>query len=85
MGIDLLEKMLKYDPDERITAEDALKHPYMAEYHFPDDEPTTIPVSQFDFDFEKYMLKKSEYRDLMYDEVQLYHSEEAVNTYMAEK
>ena len=25
--------MLKFDPDERITAEDALKHPYLKEYH----------------------------------------------------
>ena len=57
-GIDLLKKMLIYDPDERITVEQALKHPYLAELHFPDDEPTTIPVSTFDFDFEMYGLSK---------------------------
>ena len=27
-GVDLLMRMLKYDPDERITAKSALKHPY---------------------------------------------------------
>ena len=26
--IDLLEKMLRYDPTQRITAKDALNHPY---------------------------------------------------------
>jgi len=27
-GIDLLERMLKYEPSQRITANDALTHPY---------------------------------------------------------
>ena len=27
-AIDLLEKMLVYDPSDRITAKEALKHPY---------------------------------------------------------
>ena len=28
-GIDLLEKMLEMDPNKRISAEDALKHPFI--------------------------------------------------------
>jgi serine/threonine protein kinase len=32
--IDLVEKMLKIDPDERISAEDALQHPFMALQNF---------------------------------------------------
>lgn len=28
-ALDLLSKMLKFDPDERITAEECLKHPYL--------------------------------------------------------
>lgn len=30
-GIDLLKKMLVYDPLERITCEEALEHPYFDE------------------------------------------------------
>ncbi|KAI6176185.1 Mitogen-activated protein kinase [Aphelenchoides bicaudatus] len=38
-AIDLLDKILVLDPDQRISVEDALKHEYMSEYYLPDDEP----------------------------------------------
>ncbi len=38
IAIELLEAMLKLDPDQRITSEDAIKHPYLVKYHDPDDE-----------------------------------------------
>ncbi|KIY45401.1 Pkinase-domain-containing protein [Fistulina hepatica ATCC 64428] len=34
-GLDLLMSMLSYDPDMRITAEDALQHPYFSESPLP--------------------------------------------------
>jgi serine/threonine protein kinase len=33
LEIDLLKKMLLFDPSKRITAEEALKHPYFSELH----------------------------------------------------
>ena len=33
------------------------------------------PVSPFDFDFELYSLKKEDYKDLIYEEIMLYHDE----------
>ncbi|CAI5722716.1 unnamed protein product [Hyaloperonospora brassicae] len=34
LGIDLLTKLLVYNPDQRITAEDALRHPYFSNEAF---------------------------------------------------
>ena len=81
-AIDLLKKMLTYDPDDRITVQQGLEHPYLKQLHYPEDEPTTNPVSAFDFDFEKYSLSKEDFKDLMYDEIMLYHSDEAALKYV---
>lgn len=42
-GIDLLEKMLVLDGDERPTAELALEHPYFDILRDPDDFPEPTP------------------------------------------
>ena len=68
-AIDLVKKMLTFDPKKRISVEDALKHPYMKKLHVPEDEPNGEPVSRFDFDFELYSLKTNEYKELIYDEI----------------
>jgi mitogen-activated protein kinase 1/3 len=36
--------MLIFDPKKRITIDEALKHPYLKELHYPDDEPIREPV-----------------------------------------
>lgn len=46
LAIDLLEKMLELDSDERITAELALAHPYLAQYADPSDEPVSPAYDQ---------------------------------------
>lgn len=81
-AIDLLKKMLTFDPEKRISIEGALSHPYMKNLHFVDDEPIGEPVSRFDFDFELYSLKTPEYKELILEEIQLYHDETAVNNYL---
>ena len=54
-GIDLLEKMLVLDNEKRITAVEALAHPYFAKYADPSDEVRDINLA-LDTQFE--LLKK---------------------------
>lgn len=61
-GYDLLEKLLELDYKKRITAAEALKHPFLKDLHNPDDEvlcnsiikPTRPPVSNMEFEFETF-------------------------------
>lgn len=61
-ALDLLEKLLAFNPAKRITVEEALKHPYLEPYHDPEDEPTAPPIPDefFDFDRRKDDLSKEQ-------------------------
>lgn len=65
--------MLKFNPNERITIDQALEHPYLEKLHCVDDEPTDNLVDEFDFDFELYSLSIPEYKELITEEIMLYH------------
>ncbi|XP_037491195.1 mitogen-activated protein kinase 4 isoform X2 [Jatropha curcas] len=53
-AVDLLERMLVFDSNRRITVDDALSHPYLAHYHNVEKEP--VCPSLFNFDFEESSL-----------------------------
>jgi p38 MAP kinase len=62
--LDLLEKMLVFDPRTRISAAEALEHPYLASYHDPSDEP--IAETQFDWSFTEADLTVDEWKSRIY-------------------
>ncbi|XP_056463309.1 mitogen-activated protein kinase 6 isoform X1 [Gadus chalcogrammus] len=41
-ALDFLEKILTFNPIDRLTAEEAMAHPYMSGYSFPLDEPIAL-------------------------------------------
>jgi mitogen-activated protein kinase 7 len=45
-----LNNLLQFDPEKRMTVEQALAHPYLESYHDVADEPSHSQV--FDFSFE---------------------------------
>jgi mitogen-activated protein kinase 1/3 len=72
-AIDLLEKMLVFNPDDRITVEQALEHPYLESLHEPLDEPTC--ANPFDFSFENGELKKPQLQRLIFEDCCYFHPE----------
>jgi serine/threonine protein kinase len=62
LALDLLEKLLAFNPVKRISVEEALRHPYLEPYHDPEDEPTADPIPEefFDFDKNKDSLSKEQ-------------------------
>jgi len=66
LAIDLLEKMLELDADKRITAEQILAHPYLAQYADPSDEPSSPPYDQ---SFEDYDLTVQQWKERVWVEL----------------
>lgn len=67
-AIDLLGAMLRFDPRERISACQALEHPYLSKYHDPDDEPVCVPA--FDFEFDRQTMGKEQIKEAILAEIQ---------------
>ena len=70
-AIDLLIKMLGFNPDKRITIDKSLEHPFLTSLHNPDDEP--VANFTFCFEFENEELSRERVQELIWDEIRSYH------------
>ena len=71
LALDLLDRMLSFNPAKRISVDEALAHPYLASLHSPDDEP--VCKETFDFSFEKGMDSDDAMRMEILKEASSYH------------
>uniref|UniRef100_A0A8C1RM78 Mitogen-activated protein kinase n=1 Tax=Cyprinus carpio TaxID=7962 RepID=A0A8C1RM78_CYPCA len=65
-ALDLLDRMLTFNPIKRITVEEALAHPYLEQYYDPSDEP--VAEEPFTFNMELDDLPKEKLKELIYEE-----------------
>lgn len=69
-GLDLLSKMLTFNPDDRYTIQQCLAHPYFEGLHNPEDEPTCS--QPFDWAWDDFILTKDKLQSMVYDEALAY-------------
>ncbi|KAI9398985.1 hypothetical protein POPTR_002G032100v4 [Populus trichocarpa] len=74
LAIDLLQKMLVFDPSKRITVTGALEHPYMSLLYDPSSNPPAQVPIDLDIDEE---LGEEMIREMMWKEMLHYHPEAA--------
>lgn len=67
-GLDLVLNLMQFNPNKRLTIEQALSHPYVAQFHNPDDEPNCPgPILISMDDNRKFSIR--EYRDKLYQDI----------------
>lgn len=79
-AIDLLQNFFRYEPDERLTAQEVLFHPFLRGHCDPVSDSALAggsAIAYYDFEFEAYVVEREILRDLILDEVILTNSREA--------
>ena len=57
-ALDLIRKMLIFNPNNRISVEEALRHPYLKDFHVPQEEIEYKGVIEISIDENtKYSIK----------------------------
>lgn len=65
---DLIRKLLEFNPRKRLTVEEALKHPYVSDFHNEEEETVCEGVIKIGMnDNTKFSIK--EYREALYNDI----------------
>jgi mitogen-activated protein kinase 1/3 len=71
VALDLLSKMLTFNPHKRYTVEQCLAHPYFEDLHNPEEEP--MSKETFDWTFDNFEPTKEILQELVYNEAKQLH------------
>ncbi len=71
VALDLLGKMLIFDPHKRYTVEKCISHPYFEGLHNPEEEPLSKTI--FDWKFDDLELTKDNLQTMVYEEALKFH------------
>ena len=74
VALDLLGKMLTFNPRKRYTVDQCISHPYFEGLHDPEQEPITS--TPFDWSFDDVELTKENLQNMVYEESLYFHPED---------
>jgi mitogen-activated protein kinase 1/3 len=80
-AIDMIDRLLNYDPVGRLSAAEALAHPYVEALHQPDEEPTADGPFELDWEQEQD-LTVDDVKELIHREIVKINPELATPTDM---
>jgi mitogen-activated protein kinase 1/3 len=69
LALDLLDKLLAFNPKKRITVSQALKHPYFKSLYRDGDPAMADCPTPFDFSWEQKEFDEKRIQDLMWEEI----------------
>lgn len=75
VALDLLSKMLMFNPHKRYTIEQCISHPYFEGLHNPEEEPISDYV--FDWSFDDIELTKERLQNMIYEESLYFHPDDS--------
>ncbi|XP_042601353.1 mitogen-activated protein kinase 15-like [Cyprinus carpio] len=65
-ALDLVQRLLVFNPDKRLSAEEALQHPYVSKFHNPAREPSLVYDVILPVD-DDVQLSVTQYRNKLYE------------------
>lgn len=67
-ALDLMSKLMRFNPNQRLSAEEALKHPYVIQFSTPEEEVVVGHAIRISID-DNTKFSVDDYRDKLYEEV----------------
>jgi len=72
-SLNLIQSMLRFNPEVRPPVTQLLADPYMKRFYCPEDEPERTPLPRSDFEFERRVLTLESLREEIFRQVLFYH------------
>lgn len=73
IALDLMSRMIQYEPEKRISAAEALDHPWLAAFYDPEEDELLPQPQEFTRwqDIEE-LETVDEFREAIWEEIQVY-------------